>query len=464
MEFDKPLLWHQGLFLQPQHLQLSDAHHFSMLRPLHEFMRPFFWGTTGLETREAALQARRFEIVRGEFLFPDHVYAVIPGNAVLLSRSFEEAWVEADKPFAVYLGLHKWDEGGANSVMVGALEDAADVQSRFVYLAEPEEIGDLHGSGKTAQVKRLNYLLRIFWETEKEKSGDYHLIPIAHLVREGEEIKLSTRFIPPCVTISASVRLMGIIKDVRDQVASRCRQLEEFKSPKGLEATEFDMGYLVLLLALRSLNRHLPSLYNLTENPVVHPLDAYGALRQVIAELSTFSDEYTALGEHRDGVRVLPSYDHENLWTCFSTAQRLVGQILDSITVGPGRIIRLEREGIHFSAELPETVLDDRNSFWLILRTAADSARVIREVDMDRLGKLSAAKNLSILLARALPGIPLAYNVVPPPGLPRRGRAFYFRIAHDSPGWADVKSTKRVSFYWDAAPEDLSVEIAVLGG
>jgi hypothetical protein len=27
-----------------------------------------------------------------------------------------------------------------------------------------------------------------------------------------------------------------------------------------------------------------------------------------------------------------------------------------------------------------------------------------------------------------------------------------------------VKSTKRVSFYWDAAPDDLSVEIAVLGG
>jgi type VI secretion system protein ImpJ len=226
---------------------------------------------------------------------------------------------------------------------------------------------------------------------------------------------------------------------------------------------EFDIGYFVLLLALRSINRYIPQLYQITENDTMHPLSAYGVLRELIAELSTFSDEYNALGELRDGTRVLPLYDHENLWTCYSTARTLIGQILDCITVGPGRIVRLAREGNRFTAELTETVLDDRNTFWLVLRTAADSALVIKEVDMDRIAKLSASGNLSVLLARALPGIPLEYHMVPPPGLPRRGRAFHFRISHDSPAWAEVRKTRHVTFYWDRAPEDLAVELAILG-
>ncbi len=463
MDLERPLFWHHGLFLQPQHLQLQDIYAFSALRPFRRYLQQYFWGITGIEVRESALQAKRFEVISGEIVFPDDACITFPGNSILLPRSFEDAWIEGEKPFLVYLGLRKWDENAGNAALIGAAGDVADVYSRFACFAEPEEIRDLHGDGKPAQVKRMNYVLKIFWETEKEKVSDYQLIPIAQLEREGEEIKLSRSYIPPCLSVSASSQLQNILKDIRDQVASRCRQLEEFKSPKEIQTMEFDIGYFVLLLALRSINRHIPQLYQITENEAVHPMAAYGVLRQLIAELSTFSDEYTALGEQRDGTRVLPLYDHENLGACFSVARTLIGQILDCITVGPGRIIRLERQGKRFTAEFTEAVLDDRNTFWLVLRTATDSAQVIKEVDMERLAKLSASGNLSILLARALPGIPLEYHMVPPPGLPRRGRAFHFRISTDSPAWADVRKTKQITFYWDRAPEDLAVEIAILG-
>ena len=41
---ERPLFWHQGLFLQPQHFQLEGLHTRSLLAPFHEFLTPHFWG------------------------------------------------------------------------------------------------------------------------------------------------------------------------------------------------------------------------------------------------------------------------------------------------------------------------------------------------------------------------------------------------------------------------------------
>ena len=98
---DRPLFWHQGLFLQPQHFQMNDVYTRSLLTPLYSNLQPYFWGLGQFEILESALGTRSFNILKGEFLFPDSSYAVFPGNAVLEARSFEEAWVEGGKPFTL---------------------------------------------------------------------------------------------------------------------------------------------------------------------------------------------------------------------------------------------------------------------------------------------------------------------------------------------------------------------------
>jgi len=459
-QVQRPLYWHQGLFLQPQHFQLADAYSSSLLEPLRTYGLQHFWGTGALEIQETALGNKQFVIISGEFVFPDSTHVVFPGNAVLASRSFDEAWVEAERPFSVYLGLRRWDQEGGNVTVLQGSAGAESISTRFSTTTDPDEVKDLHASGPAANVKRLSFALRIFWETEIEQIADYCLIPIAQLERDGEQIKLSRRFIPPSLSISASGQLVQMIKDIRDQVSSRCRQLEEYKSPREIQMMELDIGYMVFLLALRTLNRHVPMLYHLTEAGSIHPWAVYGMLRQLIGELSTFAEGLSANGEREDGTRVLPLYDHENLWTCFSTAQNLIGHILDNITVGPGHIVRLEFDGKYFSAEMPEYVADNRNTYWLVVRTEADSKRVIEEVR--DLAKLSASRNLTTLIARALPGIPLEYHSAPPPGLPRRSHSFHFRIDHMSEQWADIQKSQHLALYWDTAPNDVTADIVTM--
>jgi type VI secretion system protein ImpJ len=112
MEIQRPLFWHQGLFLQPQHFQLLDRSYQSLLVPFYQFLEPYFWGISGIEIQKAGLGTRTFTLSNGSFLFLDGAYAALHENALVESRSFDEAWIEGGKPFPVYVGLKKWNPMG----------------------------------------------------------------------------------------------------------------------------------------------------------------------------------------------------------------------------------------------------------------------------------------------------------------------------------------------------------------
>ncbi len=458
---EKPLFWHQGLFLQPHHFQRADLFFQSLLRPFHRFLKPHFWGTAGLEIQETALASFSFNLLKGEFLFSDMSYVVFPGNAVVEARSFDEAWMEGGKPFTVYVGMKKWNEAGENVTVVSGTEKLGDITTRFMAKTEPETLPDLHQNGPPAEVKRLYHVLKIFWETETDQLGDYTIVPVAQLERKGEEIMLSGSFVPPCLTIGGSGTLMKIVREIRDQIASRGRQLESYKRERGIHTAEFGARDMVYLLALRSLNRYIPVLTHFTESRQAHPWDVYGVMKQMIGELSSFSEHVTVLGELDDGNRLLPGYDHRDLWGCFSAAQSLLTRLLDEITAGPEYIFELVFDGTYYAAELPPSVFEGRNRFYLVMETEGDHKSVVQS--LETVAKLGSRESLPILIARALPGVKLEHLPVPPQELPRRAHAVYFQIDHHTDQWAQVERGCNIALYWDAAPEDLKVELMVVG-
>ena len=458
---ERPLFWHQGLFLQPQHFQLEDLYFQSMLTPFHKFLQPHLWGVGNLEIRKTALGNFSFNLQKGEFLFQDMTYLVFSGNSLIEARSFDEAWVDGDKPFTVFIGLKKWNNTGENVTVLSKLENLSEVTTRFVTTNDPEEVSDLHQSSPPAQIKRLYYVLKIFWETEKEQAGDYTLIPLAQLERSGEEITLSEQFVPPSLTISGSALLVKIVKEIRDQIASRGHQLESYKRKRGIHAVEFGARDMVYLLALRSLNRYIPLLFHLTESQQIHPWTVYALLRGLIGELSSFSEQVNVLGELEDGTRLLPVYDHQNLWKCFSNAQALVTQFLDEITAGPEYVLQLVYDGTYYTCDLAPTIFEGRNRFYLVFETEKEPDSVLQS--METIAKISSRKSLPILIARALPGVKLQHLSTPPQELPRRTYSIYFQIDHHSDQWASVHKDCNIALYWDAAPEDLKVELMVVG-
>ena len=458
---DRPVFWHQGLLLEPHHFQLQERYLHALLQPLHAAITPHFWGTANAEIREAALADGTFALGRGEFLFPDTTHAIYPGNAVIEPRAFQQSWVEAEKPLTVYIGLRRWNENGGNVTILDDLRGVAETFTRFVTQADPEDLNDLYENGPTARINRLFLLLKIFWETEVDKLGDYLLLPVGKLVRRGEDIGLSEEFVPPCARLAGSKSLLGLVQDIRDEVASVGRRLETYKREKGIHTAEFGARDMVYLLALRSLNRYVPELSALVESEHIHPWNAFSVLQRLIGELSSFSEEISALGELEDGSSLLPSYDHLSLWTCFSAARILISRLLREITAGPDYIIRLLFDGTYFFAELPTTIFDERNRFYLVCGTE-EGAGVVADA-LANLAKLGSRELLPLLISRALPGAPLTHLPSPPQELPRRSRCVYFQIDHHTDQWDRIMADKNMALYWEEAPSDLSVELMVVG-
>lgn len=458
---DRPIFWHEGLFLQPQHLQLEHQFFRSLLSPFYKFATPYFWGIGKIQIAEAGLGNYLFDLSACELVFPDNTHVVYPGNALFESRSFEEAWVDGGKPFTIYLGLRKLDQANANVTIVDNPDNLTEISSRYTSGTDPEEMRSLYGDGPPAQVKRLHYVLKLFWETEMDQADDYVTLPVARVVRTGDTIGLSEQYVPPALALATSPALMRLVKDVRDQLAARGRQLEAYKRERGIHTAEFGARDMVYLLALRTLNRYAPLLFHITDTPQVHPWTVYGVLRQVIGELSAFSEQVSAMGEMGDGTHQVPMYDHRHLWECFSAAQSVIIRLLDEITAGPEYVIQLIYDGTYFAADLNPQMFEGRNRFYLVLNTEAEQASMLKSLSTT--GKLSAKESLPILIARALPGISLTHLTAPPQELPRRSRSTYMQIDLHGDQWQNVTRFNNIALFWDTAPEDLKIELMVSG-
>ncbi|NMC74553.1 MAG: type VI secretion system baseplate subunit TssK [Geobacteraceae bacterium] len=461
MNSARPLFWHQGVYLQPQHFQLFDRSFQSLFFPYQKYMIQDFWGVGEMEILESALSAGTFTLVGGDFLFPDGTHVSLPGNALIEPRGFEESWVKDGKPLTVYLGLRNWSDEGENVTVLPGLDDMESVHTRFVASTEVEEFGDLHGGGPRGQVKRLYFVPKIFWETEMHKLGDYQLIPIAQVEKFGADVRLSTDYMPPCIAFSASGSLRKLAEEVRDQVTARAYQLEEHKSRRGVQTAEFGSRDMVYFLALRSINRYVPLLFHVTKSPCVHPWYLYGLLKQFVGELTTFSEDISVLGEQRDGKANIPDYDHRDLRRCFSALQDMISHLLDQITTGPEYVIRLVHDGTFYAAELKPAVFEGRNRYYLAVKTDADP-KIVLSTLVD-ISKLSSREQMHTLVTQALPGIGLEYIQVPPQELPRRANTLYFTIDHHDDQWLSVERNRSLALYWHNAPDDAEVELMVVG-
>src|SRR5690606_7262326 len=140
---------------------------------------------------------------------------------------------------------------------------------------------------------------------------------------------------PPCMTLASTPQLQRLLHELRDEVIGRARQLEVFKRPLTVHEGEADTSELGTILALSVLNRYGAQLNHLIEGEQTHPWVVYGSLRQLVAELSTFTEYCDLLGETRDNQSLLRPYEHDNPGPAFESVRSLLLRLLNEITLGP---------------------------------------------------------------------------------------------------------------------------------
>ena len=457
----KPLFWHQGVFLQPQHFQYTDMYHQTAYYPLLRIANPYFWGVVNLEVNESGLANGVFEVEACEVLMPNGTLVNYPGDSALSSRTFTTAWTDRLRPFTVCLGIRKMNPKGGNVTVLSAKESAAEVKTRFLTLNDPEDIPDIHEDGPDAQIRTLTYVTELFWETEAEGLQDYELLPIAQIVRDGDTIHMSPTFIPPCLHIVSSGVLLKTVKLIRDELAGRARQLEEYKTPVGVAGAEPDIRSIPHRLALQLLAQYVPMLFHLVDTPTLHPWQIYGILRQLIGGISTLSTRVNFLGEDENGNTLLPPYDHTDLGNCFKNAYGLIIRLLNEITIEAESLIPMPQvsQG-QFKGEIPEDLLEPQNLFYLALRTSVPFEELL-DAFMG-FAKVGSEEQVRLFAEHSLPGLPLRHLKIQPEGIPRRPNTSYFSLDRRNTVWDAIRQHRNIVLLWDDAPEDLRAEVIAL--
>lgn len=457
------IFWHQGLFLEPQHFQHQDAKLERALERHLELTSPWAWGFCTLQLDESALQARSLSISHVAVRWKDGAFTEFPGNARVESRRFELTDF-TQGPRKAYLGLRRLMEDEVNVLRYEHIESAAQSHSRFAALADPQQVADMYSDGASGHVAVMSYVLRIFWEDEIENLGDYELMPLVCLEQSGEAVHPLATFTPPCMTLAAAPQLQRLLNELRDEIIGRARQLEVFKRPLTNREQEGD-AQLGTMLALSVLNRYGSQLNHLIEGLQTHPWAVYGVLRQLVGELSTFTEYCDLLGETRDSQSLLQPYEHTGLGDVFDSVRALLFRLLNEITLGPEMFVRFERDGAAdtlYRAELPSNFFGTRHRYYLMVRSVLEAAETTGLMMLE--GKLAPLESMEMTVNRALPGIELIPLQTLPLGMPRRSGAAYFRVESQSELWDAVAEDGRLALFLPNPPEELRVELIVIKG
>lgn len=454
MKGHRPVLWSQGLFLHPQHLQAADEATSSQIDLLRRYGLPYFWGVRRLVFTGTPDDAVSIEHV--EAVFPSGAVLNVPFDASLAPLALRSDWPTPDKPGTLYLGLALPKSGGANAAVESRGEFAG---TRFVYAEEPEAMPDIYGTSPPSSVQRLKYAPILIRDADLERYSDFECLPVAVLRRVGEHIDFDPLFLPPLLSLEASPHLAGMLREVRDAAISCAGRLAGYKTSVSAEAP--DMRFTLHFTALGILNRQIPSLAHLQSTPHMHPWHIYGALRVFAGELSSFYDDMDCLGRSAADPDGVPDYNHDDPRTCFEPLCALLAKLLANLGIDESRILHLLPEPPYFAAGIPENFISASCRYWLWAR--ADAMTETMAEELPRFAKLGARDRLNLIIAKAVSGIPLNRIPSAPPGFLKRADSAWYSVDTAHPLWQNIVEQGKISLFWEGAPEGAEVRLVAMG-
>lgn len=437
MSWYSKVLWSEGLFLKPQHLQQNNRYLERLIETRVQRVTPYPWGFSTLEIDRDLAQQCKFGLRRATGVLNDGMPFDLPADSPLPDP------IDVPETAAKQIIWLTMPIASANSREVAP----KDAESASRYYPKPEffidSTADLRSEDEIEVVHP-----RLALEIRKTPKPGYMCLGIARILEVRDRtIVLDEKYVPPLLSTSAHPVVDGWIDRVVGWVDTKLEELARYAADPSAGGGLQSADYLVLQL----LNRTIPVFRHFRQSTYVHPERLYVEMLRLVGELATF-----ATTERR--ARDYPAYDHDDLENVFAP---IVRDLQDFLSARLGRrTIRLEI--IQRAANAYISVIRDRSLFrsaTLVLEVAA--ARPLTEIQSQfpHLFKLGPNTKMNEIVHTHLPGVGLVHMPTPPAQIRAIADHVYFYLDKASPLWPEFSTATSIGMHFSDDWPGLELEL-----
>ncbi len=444
MDHQHKVLWSEGLFLTPQHLQQADRYHEHALLEGLRALNGFIYGLTELRIDEDALNGGDFILQSAAGLMPDGLVFDLPEHdARPASRPLAASFAANMEKMGVYLVCPLSRPNTLEANAEGQAEGhAVRMRTRSIKLKD-------NSSGQNERDVLIAVSnLRIAFEGEGLE--DCTAIKLCELMRTATGgFSVAPSYVPPLLYVSASNWLFTLLRRSVEMLSTKSNDLAASRRQRSAGLVEFSMSEAANFWLLHTCNAYIPSLMHYYNQPRLHPEQLYLTLARLTGELTTFSQE----GSPRD----LPQYQHDNLYGTFSALEAKLRSLLDVTIASRCVPIPLEktRESLYTGKFVDERLVT-ASKLYLAVMSGVAPEKVINEVPAK--AKVSSRDRVDRLIAQAMRGLVLKHLPAPPSEIPVQPGRQYFMIEKLGEHWEAVQTSRTISMYFPPEFVDLKLE------
>lgn len=429
--------WHEGLFLQPQHLQAMQRHQQAGSVAMRRTLLSYPYGLVEAKLSSDALSNMLVRFDSLHVVMRSGVEVRFPGNAELPPLDIKERFETGSGTFNILLGVPVWYNTRGNAIEPGGQEDWRS--KRMFRVSETERLDD--NTGENAQPIALRYInARLMFPDEDQT--DMETIPLLRVTRAaGEDVGLprsDPNFIPACMLLNGNTMLRDLVRDLSNAVEASRRELVVQMTRAGFSVESMRGQQFQMMLRLKTLNRFSARLPHLAVAPAVTPFEMYLELRELLGELA-------ALHPDRDPFEVA-AYNHDEPAIAFLELAEKVRAMLKPLKGDVFRKIPFTLDDGVLVANLSDDDLTVPNEYFLGIRSSEDPRAMAALVEDEDKFKLMTRS----MVQHRIRGVKLKEERHPPVQLPSETGLHYYRLLRSESKrmWDQISQEKVAAIWW----------------
>lgn len=424
------VIWGEGTFVRPQHFQQQQRHIDYLLSNQILSSAAYNYGIQEIDIDQELLSLGKISVISAKGYFADGTYFDFPSqddypNILEISQS------DNIQGQIIYLALP------TSTNTINEIQSESQKNNHIVrYKEVHNDIRDLHTpNGDTATLFLAQLAPRLMLEVEDKSAYTYIAIAKVKERLENGRIVLDDKFIPTCMTISASSVLTDFVAEIENTLAQRTESIASRLGAPGqrgvAEVSEF--------LMLQLLNRMLPLYRHLCIHPNLHPEYFYRELVQFCGELMVFTDASRL-------VKNFVPYNHLNLTNSFRELCSEIRMALSTVLTPKAVSIQLSTmlHGIRTATINDQDLL---NSAMFVLAVSARIPADILTRQFIHQTKITTQAKIQQLVSVQLPGVNLIPLGAAPRQLPYHAGYIYFQLDTNCDEWREIKRNHNVAFH-----------------